>query len=317
MLARHGSEAGHFSVLGPDPWQVIWNDDHSGFVSFLDARHCLVSWRSPVAAESQQADLIARLLAHARAVNKPLFAMPVNETTADAAVALGMRATWIGTECLIDLRQWSLQGGRRQKVRWARSHADRLGYSWREARPLAVRADFEGLQRVEERWKQERRERRTDSFLRNEFTELAHLRRYFVCDGPTGLVSSITCTPVNDSTWYLQDPVRDASAPRGALEGAMALALDVFRDEGFAWASNGPLPFWRPDGVADRPHPLGPLGDRVLNYFDRRYRFARINQFRSKFVPDLTWPVFVVRSHRFVTPRTVGSLVRVLTRAID
>ena len=317
VLAKYGAEAGHFTVLGPDPWQVLWNEERTGFVAFLEARHCLVSWRSPVAEPSQQAQLVARLLGHARALHKQLFAMPVNQTTADAAVALGMHATWIGTECLIDLHQWSLEGGRRQKVRWARSHAKKLGYSWREAWPLTSRADFDGLQRIEERWKQERRERRTDSFLRNEFTELAHLRRYFVCEGPTGLVASITCTPVNDVTWYLQDPVRDPTAPRGALEGAMALALDVLRDEGYSWASNGPLPFWRPDGVADRPHALGPLGDRVLTYFDHRYRFARINQFRSKFLPDETWPVFVVRSNRFVTPRAIGSLVRILTRSID
>ena len=317
VLCRHGAEAGHFAVLGPDPWRVIWNDDRSGFVAFLEARHCLVSWRSPVATQPEQAELLARLQRHARALNKQLFAVPVNKATADAAVALGMHATWIGTECLIDLRHWTLQGGRRQKVRWARSHAIKLGYAWREAHPLVSRTDFDGLQRIEERWKQERRERRTDSFLRNEFTELAHLRRYFVCEGPNGVVASITCTPVNHSTWYLQDPVRDPNAPRGALEGAMVLALDTFRDEGFTWASNGPLPFWRPDGVEDRPHPLGLLGDRVLNYFDRRYRFARINQFRSKFLPDQTWPVFVVRSHRFVTPRAIGSLVRVLTRAID
>lgn len=317
VLAVLGTEAGHYAVLGPDPWQVIWNDDRSGFVAFLEARHCLVSWRSPVATTDQQGVLLARLLKHAKTLKKQLFVVPVNEATADAAKAFGMHATWIGTECLVDLPSWSLQGGRRQKVRWARSHANSLGYRWREAHPLASRADFDGLQRIEERWKQERRERRTDSFLRNEFTELAHLRRYFVCEGPTGLVASITCTPVSDSAWYLQDPVRDPGAPRGALEGAMALALDTFRDEGFRWATNGPLPFWRPDGVEERRHALGPVGDRVLAYFDRRYHFARINQFRSKFLPDETFAVFLVRSHRVVTPRAVASLVRILTRAID
>ncbi len=315
VLRVHGAEAGHYSVLGPDPWKVIWNDDRSGFVAFLEARHCVLSWRSPVAAGPDQPALLARLLDYAVAVRKQLIAVPVSAAVAEAAEGLGMRSTWIGTECLIDLATWSLAGGRRQKVRWARSHAVKLGLTWREAFPLRSSDDFDGLQRIEERWKQQRRERRTDSFLRNEFTELAHLRRYFVCEGPSGIVASITCTPMNDVSWYLQDPVRDPDAPRGALEGAMALALDVLRDDGYAWASNGPLPFWRPEGGRGHSHPLGPLGDRVLAYFDRRYRFARINRFRSKFVPDVMNPVYVIRSHRVVTPGVVTSLIGLLTRA--
>ncbi len=315
VLGVCGAEAGHYSVLGPDPWKVIWNHDRTGFAALLEARACVLSWRSPVAAPDDQPALLAQLLNYARAAGKQLIAVPVSESLAQAGVALGMRSTWIGTECFIDLRAWSLEGGRRQKVRWARSHAMKLGLTWREAFPLRCADDFDGLQRIEERWKQQRRERRTDSFLRNEFTELAHLRRYFVCEGPAGIVASITCTPINANSWYLQDPVRDPDAPRGALEGAMAFALDVLRDDGYAWASNGPLPFWRPGGEPEHPHPLGPLGDRVLAYFDRRYHFARINRFRSKFVPDVTRPVYVLRSHRFVTPAAAASLVGLLTRA--
>ena len=315
VLGRFGAESGHYSILGPDPWRIIWNHDRTGFVSFLEARHCLLSWRSPVADPTTQRELVALLLAYAHDVKKHLIAVPVNDATRRAGEALGMRSTWIGTECLIDLPHWSLDGGRRQKVRWARSHAATLGFKWREALPLIDRQDFSGLQRVEELWKEERAERRTDSFLRNSFTELAHLRRYFVCEGPDGIVASTTCTPVNRREWYLQDPVRDPRAPRGALEGTMALALDTLRDEGFSFASNGTLPFWRPDGTLDISFPLGVVGRRVLHHFDQRYRFQHINQFRSKFVPDATFPVFVLRSHRVVTPGVARSLTTLLTRS--
>jgi len=315
ILALYGTEAGHYSVLGPDPWSIIWNEDRSGFVAFLEARHCVLSWRSPVARPHDQPELVAQLVDYSRTVNKQLIAVPVNETVRRAGEDLGMHATWIGTECFIDLAAWSLEGGRRQKVRWARSHAVKLGLSWREAHPLTEPDDLAGLGRVEQRWKEERRERRTDSFLRNSFGELMHLRRYFVCEGPRGIIASISCTPINATGWYLQDPVREPDAPRGALEGAMALALDTFREEGYAVASNGPLPFWSPGQEGVTPHALGPLGDRVLAYFDHRYRFQHINQFRSKFVPDWTAPVYVLRSHRLVTPGVVRSLTRLLTQA--
>jgi hypothetical protein len=92
-------------------------------------------------------------------------------------------------------------------------------------------------------WNAERPESRIDSFLRNSFTELAHRRRFFVAQGPARIEASGSCTPVSAEGWYLQGPVRASDAPRGALEGAMALALQTFRDEGYLFASNGPLPF--------------------------------------------------------------------------
>ncbi len=314
-LAKHGSEAGHYNVLGPDPWRVIWNHDRSGFISFLEARHCVLTWRSPVASRSDYEHLLASLLNHARATRRQLFCVPVNEDVTAVARDLGMSATWMGTECFVDLASWNLEGGRREKLRLAQNHGRRLGLTWREARPLESEIDFTGLARVEEAWKQERRERRTDSFLRTSFTELAHLRRFFVCEESGEVVASTTCTPINSRGWYLQDLVRTPHAPRGALEGTLILALDTLRDEGYTTASNGPLAFWHPSEGQTDNHPLGPVANRVIAYFDRRYRFQNINQFRSKVAADSLRATYLLRSDRMVTPRVVRSLVQLLTRA--
>lgn len=92
----------------------------------------------------------------------------------------------------------------------------------------------------------------------------------------------------------------------------MALALDTFRDEGFAFASNGPLPFWRPNEQWTDPHQLGAVGNRVLRFFDRQYRFRGINQFRSKFEADRTIPLYVLRTRGVITPRVARSLIQLL-----
>jgi len=312
-LGRYGAEAGHYSVLGPDPWRFLWTPGRTGFIAFLESPRCVLAWRSPVAAPEDQAGLLGDLLAFARETRRQLIAVPVNEATRAAGERLGMLASWVGTECYLDLPAWSLAGGRREKVRWARSHALAHGLHWREAHPLADARDRDGLARVEQSWKAERPERGTDSFLRTSFEELITIRRFFVAEGPDGIVASVTCAPVNARTWYLQDPVRAPDAVRGALEGAMALALDTLRDEGYDCVDNGPLTFWRPDGDADPSHPLGIFGDLVIRRFDRRYRFHGINQFRAKFEPDRTDPVYVLRSHRWVTPGVARSLTRLLT----
>lgn len=312
VLAVHGHEAGHYTVLGPDPWQVMWNAERSGFVYFLEGRRALLIWRSPVARADDQPELLARVIEYAESVNKPLFAIEVNDAAREAGVALGMTVIWTGTESYLDLASWKLAGGRRQKVRWARNHALKIGLTWREVFPLTSADDHDALRHVEQLWRSERPERKTDSFLRTDFMELAHVRRYFACDGPSGVIAFVSCTPVSAEGWYLQDVVRTPDAPRGALEGAMALALDTFRDEGFSFVSNGPLPFWRPHEFWSDPHQLGAIGNRVLKFFDRQYRFHGINQFRSKFEPDRLSSLYVLRTRRLITPSVARSLTKML-----
>ncbi|HVB50724.1 MAG TPA: phosphatidylglycerol lysyltransferase domain-containing protein [Acidimicrobiales bacterium] len=312
VLAVCGHEAGQYSVLGPDPWRVVWNAERSGFVSFLEGRRALLMWRSPVARAHDQSELLTRVNEYAESVDKPLFAIEVNDAAREAGVALGMTSIWIGTESFLDLASWSIAGGRRQKVRWARNHALKMGLSWREAFPLGRADDHDSLRHVENLWRDERTERTTDSFLRTDFLELASLRRYFACEGPSGVIAFVSCTPVSSEGWYLQDIVREPDAPRGALEGAMALALDTFRDEGFTFVSNGQLPFWRPHEFWSDPDQLGAIGNRVLKFFDRQYRFHGINQFRSKFEPDRLSPFYVLRTRRLVTPGVARSLTKML-----
>jgi lysylphosphatidylglycerol synthetase-like protein (DUF2156 family) len=312
-LSSFGHEAGQYAVLGPDPWWVLWNDDRSGFIAFLEGRRGLLTWRSPVSHPHEQALLLGRLVRHARTKRKTLFAIEVNATTNDAGVALGMTSIWTGTENFLDLATWSLLGGRRQKIRWARRHAEKLGLQWREAFPLSNTLDEHGVGHVQHAWKAERTERETDSFLRTDFGEIARLRRYFVCEGPEGIVAFVTCTPVNAEGWYLQDIVRLPSAPRGALEGAMAFALDVFRDDGYRFVSNGPLPFWRPGGESEGQQKLGFVGQRALRFFNDHYRFHGINQFRSKLEPDCVSDLYVLRSKRLITPGALRTLTKLLS----
>ncbi len=316
-LARHGSEAGHYSVLGPDPWRVIWSEDRRGFVAFLQTPRVVLAWRSPVAAPDAQPALVDRLITYARARRVPLIAVPVNAATAQAARRGGLRTTWIGSEATVDLSQWSLDGTVRQKVRWACNYGRRAGLHWREAFPRTSLADYRALATVQERWKSERPARRTASFLRTDFTDLLEWRRYFVAERNGDVVASLSCTPINALDWYIQDLVRVPTAPRGALEGAIALALSTLRDDGFSHASHGPLAFWHPHREPEPDQRLGVLGSRVVRSFDRRYQFQAINQFRVKFVPDRVESLYVAWSRRATSPLAVRSLTRLLTGSAD
>lgn len=315
VLARYGSEAGHYTLLGPDPWWVIFDPAREGVVGFLEDKRVIAAWRSPVCAPGGEAALLASLVDYAARRDKYLLALEVNEATMRAGEALELPVLWAGTEGFVDLSTWSLAGGRRQKLRWARSHAGGLGVTWREARPLERTDDRAALAWVESAWKAARPERRTDSFLRTDYLELASRRRYFASEMAGTVTSFVACTPINARGWYLQDIVRLADAPRGSLEGSITLALDTLRDEGFAVASNGPLPFWEPQAGHRDPHELGAIGRRVLSFFDRQYRFSGINQFRSKLEPDRVGAIYVLRSSGLITPGVGRSIQRLLNRA--
>ena len=313
-LELYGHQAGGYHVLGPDPWRVVWNNERTSFAAFLEAQHAILGWRSPIGPADVRDKTLLALAAHAEAVHKPLFVVLVDESTCLSGIRHGLVPTWIGTESFIDLPRWSIKGGRRQKVRLARNHAAGLGLQWRELHPTVDTNDHASMMEVEQSWKAERRERRTDSFQRTSFTELAEIRRYFGCVDGDLVLAFCACTPTSATSWYLQDIVRIPEAPRGALEGAMSLALDVLRDEGFETASNGPIPFWLPDGAQPDTHALGPIGNRVVRFFDHQYRFGGISQFRNKFVADRTEPLYVLRNRRAIGPFAATSLVRLLTK---
>jgi len=314
VLEQRGSEAGQYNVLGPDPWQVLWNDDRTAFISFLEGRKCLLAWRSPVGHPDEQGQLLVRLLIYGLKVKKAVFALVVNDATRSVGEDYGMVSIWMGTECYLDLTKWSLDGTRRHKVRWAMNQGTRNGLTWREAFPLTNDVDREGMARVEVRWKAERTERRTDSFLRTSFEELGGFRRYFVCERFGEIIAFVACTPVNARGWYLQDVVRLSTAPRGALEGAMAHALAAFKEDGYDFASNGALPFWEPGESWSDPHQFGFVGNMVVRFFNHQYRFRAINQFRSKFAPDRIEHQFVLRSQLFISPGVARSLIKLLKK---
>jgi len=312
VVRRYGSLAGHFSVFGPDPWRVLFSESGDGLIFFLEARYCLLVWRGPVCAPGQHQELLEKVTDYARARRRGLFLLHGDETTQAAASSLGLRSLWIGHETFIEVPAFNLSGARREKVRLAMNYARRNGVTWREVHPRTSHADFEGLYTLEEAWKSERKERRTNSFLRNDFTELSEHRRYFVAENEDLTLASATLTKVSDESWYLQDIVRRPDAPRGALEGAIAESIVAIQRDGATRLSNGPLPLWSPEDGDMRTAQLGPLGRSILRTFDRSFRFRGINTFRTKLAPDEIVPLFVLYSRRGLSPTSIWSLLQLL-----
>lgn len=308
LLKSSGTLAGHYCVLGPDPWRVLFTTQRSAMICFLDDGGAVLCWRGPVGASPDLDEALNLLADYAQRRRRGLFILECDEATANWAAANRFRSRWVGTETSIDLARWSVDGKKRRKLRWAKNHARSLGVTWRELHGNN-RTDETFLSTVEEAWKAERADRRTDSFLRSDYRDLIELRRYFGAFDAETCVATVTCTPLNARSWYLQDLVRRPTAPRGALEGAIVLALDTLRDEGFLEVSNGPLPMSSKHGFEK---PRGFLAGPLFSLFDRHFHFESINRFRSKLEPDATQDLFVVYAPRSLRPRSIWSLLHLL-----
>ena len=331
-LSAHGRLGGQVQALGPDDWRVAVHHvggREIGVSALLEGRWCQVVWRGPLVAPESDAVALAQLQRQAKSAGRQLILIASDSHLTQAASGLGFSAFWLGSECFVDLTQWSLAGGRRKKLRWARNHAAKTS-TWREAFPQHVWRDLVQMLQVERSWKAERKARETDSFLRTSLLENADRRRYFVCEATTTatgagaaeagatedteITAYVVTSPLNQASCYLQDFVRAPEAPRGSLEGAIVLALDTLKADGMREASNGVLPMWSPEGQTREAEP-GPVASSLVNYFDSRYHFSGLNQFRRKLEPDRVEPVHALIWPPRLGPRAALSLARVLSRA--
>lgn len=319
LLAQYGQLAGSYACLGEDPWQFNWRYDDAGtlagFTPYLRTKRTAVVWRGPVGPQAQQPEALAQFDAHLDP-KVDRYILGADESMAEAAIDLGYQKVWIGTDCVTALTDWSLAGGHRRKLRWARNHVADT-HEWLEVFPATDEETRNQMLAVEAEWKQARKARATDSFLRTALMEQADIRRHFACRNlATGKINSyLTCLPISADRWYLQDCVRTATAERGTLEGAVALACETFSSEGFGSVSNGILPMFDPGDGTHVPD-TSRLRRAVIRLADNKYRFAGLHQFRMKLVPDETFPVYALLKPGRPTARGLAGFARITTKRL-
>jgi len=314
LLDEQAAESGQRTVLAPYPWKVIFSDDRTGFTNLMEGSKAIITWRSPVGTTEVQREIMAKLAAYSKQTKKALYCLGVNEECRLAGEELGLPTLRVGAEASFDLSAWTTAGRKRQNIRLNCNYATGLGVTWREAFPRTSEEDRAAIAFVESEWEKDRPARHTDTFLRTAYTDLIEYRRYFIAE-QEGIAQAVaTCTPISKRGWYLQDITRLPESPRGSLEGAMILALNTFKEEGFEFATNGLLP---DDGEllkeAGKDQGFGFFGNSIIKFFDHRYQFGGISKFRIKFSPDRLETSYLVRSKKSLRPRAVLSLIKLLT----
>ncbi len=281
MLKRHGWNATSFQIL--EEGFRYWFDDDA-CVAYLDTGSAWVVAGTPVAAPARIGDVATRFSATAKLRGKRVcfFATEGRFSTAPfAAMQIGEQPVW-------DPRGWDETVRRtpslREQLRRARAKNVRVrmvSASEIVDPSLPTRASIEALI---VRWLQSRSMAPMGFLVDVQPFSFAAERKYFVAEHAGRIVGFLASVPVYARKgWFLEDLVRDASAPNGTSETLVDAALRQAAEEGSEYVTLGLAPMAGATGWLRA----------VKQSTSALYDFRGVHAFKAKLRPDTWEPIYL------------------------
>ncbi len=282
LVQRYGQNATSFQTLAPS-FRHFWHGS-AAYVAYFDTGRAWVAAGEPVAAPAERAEVAAAFVNQAKKAGVRACFFGVEQAGLGLAT---LRSLAIGDQPVWDPRAWPELLAKHRSLREQLRRARAKGVSTREVtRDELEQASLRGrLVRISERWLAARAMAPMAFLVSVEPFDSNARRKTFVAeqDGRVVGVAGVIPVPARNG-WYLQDLIRDPSAPNGTGEALVhAVMLEAGRS-GCSWLTlglaplSGPVPSW-----------LRRIRDasRVL------YDFAGLRAYKSKFRPDSWQPLYV------------------------
>ena len=312
LLREYGRSPLSFLVRYDAPWRAFLAPE--GAVCYLLARGAAVVWSDPLCAPADTEALLRRFTRETRAARLGICLIAVDELTANASLACGYSALKVGEEPWFELSSWRPPAGNRGKnLRWCVNHARREGVVVEEANRDDPALDRE-LRDLLSKWEAVVGRPVTRSVLRPSPLDEVQEKKIFVAYREGRLEAFAACSPIYArGGWYLEDVFRAPGAVNGASELLVVEALAGLREAGARSAALGIAPFRGSDEQLDRrARWIGRTLTFAFRYLDRRYGFASLAGYESKFEPSAWTPRYVAFSPPWPGPRVVRAAVRFL-----
>ena len=312
LLREYGRSPLSFLVRYDAPWQAFLAPE--GAVCYLLARGAAVVWSDPLCAPADTEVLLRRFTRAMRDARRGICLVAVDELTANAALACGYSALKVGEEPWFELATWRPPAGNRGKnLRWCVNHARRERVVVAEANRHDPGLDRE-LRDLLSKWEAVVGRPVTRSVLRPSPLDEVEEKRIFVAYRDGRLEAFAACSPIYArGGWYLEDVFRAPGAVNGASELLVVETLAGLRKSGARSAALGIAPFRGSGEQLDRrARWIGRTLTFAFRYLDRRYGFASLAGYESKFEPSAWTPRYVAFSPPWPGPRVVRAAVRFL-----
>ncbi|MEY4510706.1 MAG: hypothetical protein RLZZ450_2828 [Pseudomonadota bacterium] len=284
LLQRHGREATSFQIL--EPGLTYWFFEDDGVVAYTDLGDAWVTAGEPVCAPERVAELVARFVEAARRADRRVRFFHVS---GEFARCSGLAHTHVGELPTWDPSTWADTVKATRSLREQLRRARNKGVSTRtvdgaelEDRTSPLRVSCEALVA---RWLGNKGMGELKFMVRVHPYGFPRERRYVAAERAGQLIGLAVAIPVYQRQgWFIEDLLRDDSAPNGTAELLVDTLMTAFAREGSRYATLGLAP------LAGEVRPLLAL---TRNYTTRLYNFPGVRSFKEKLRPKQWDPVFL------------------------
>jgi phosphatidylglycerol lysyltransferase len=284
LLKCHGREATSFQVL--EPGLRYWFHGQGACVAYCELRGAWVSAGEPLCEPACLREVSWAFIDAARQAGKRARFFHVGEAFCREA---GLGHTHIGEMPVWDPQAWHATLGAtrslREQLRRARAKGVRV-----RCVPGAELGDpqspvREGCEALVEKWLATRGMRELKFMVLVHPFSFAEERRYAVAERDGHLVGFAAAVPIYQRHgWFLEDLIRDPSAPSGTAELLVDALLTQVAAEGCRFATLGLAPL-----AGD----VSPLLALTRRYTRRLYNFPGVRAFKEKLRPQAWSPVYL------------------------
>ncbi len=310
IVAASPDTSAALALLGDK--QFLLSPDHRGFVMYARSGGSLVAMGEPVGPPDVARDLgwAFRDLAD-RAAARTVF-YEVGPQSLPLFLDMGLVALKLGEVARVDLTGFSLEGSRRQSLRYAARKADKDGIVFSIVPAAAIEAILPEIRAVSDAWLELKQGQEKgfslgffdEPYLR--FFDTAVMRK----EGRIIAFANLWRGASKDEISV--DLMRHTpDAPRTIMEALFAKLMLAGRDEGYRWFNLGAAPL---AGLVESR--LASRWNRFGSFLYRRgqnlYRFDGLKSFKDKFDPVWT-PHYLVCPPGLDTARALLDVTRLIS----
>jgi phosphatidylglycerol lysyltransferase len=297
LVHRYGWNATAFQTLEPGYSYLFVGDD--ACVAYIDTGSAWVAAGAPIAKPEAIGAVAARFVEAAQAAGKRSCFFATEDRLTDAAAG-ELMSVGIGEQPVWDPRGWTAilakHRSLREQLRRARAKDVRI----RELTPAEMETGpiREEMTRLADRWLATRAMAPMGFVVQIDLFSFAEHRRCFVAEIDARLIGFAGVVPVPARNgWFIEDLLRDPSAPNGTGELLVDAVMRWAASEGSEWVTLGLAPL-----AGDVAGPLR----AVRSASQLLYNFDGVHVFKAKMRPNAWTPIYLAY------PPSQGTLISII-----
>ena len=308
LVKKFGHSALDYFKTYPDKF-IYFNESRSAFISFKITRHFVLVLEDPVAENNAQKQSMIKVFEERCKENGFIVAYyRVPEKSLPFYKSLDKKFIPVGEEAVLDLTNFTMDGGKMKATRSAVNRLTAEGYIFKVYKPFQKEGLLQKLEKVSDNWLRDLNQ-----------TEVAFTQGVF----DKSILKTQTILTIEDSeekVYAFLNLVKDyapgestydlirkeTDAPNGVLDMLLAKTFQYLKDEGFTSVNMGLAPLSGIEGID--------ITQRTIKYAYNNLRvfaqFKGLRKYKEKFFPQWN-KKYLIYSHHYHLLQVPKALKRI------